>query len=135
MVMVFTVAAQPQKYTAANTHSHNDYEQSVPFWTAYNADFGSIEADIFLENGELFIAHDTTGLKAHRTLEEYYIRPCVSLVEKNQGSVFADAIHHLLFGFDDQMESAQASGMSLTDSGDRTDLRADDLTLSPNVIQ
>jgi alkaline phosphatase len=38
-------------YTIANTHSHNDYEQPIPFWTAYNAQFGSIEADIFLIDG------------------------------------------------------------------------------------
>jgi hypothetical protein len=42
-------------YTIANTHSHNDYEQRVPFWTAYNAQFGSIEADIFLVDGRLMV--------------------------------------------------------------------------------
>ncbi len=41
------------RYTIANTHSHNDYEQPIPFWTAYNAQFGSIEADVFLVDGRL----------------------------------------------------------------------------------
>jgi hypothetical protein len=30
-------------YTLANTHSHSDYEQPIPFRTAYNAQFGSID--------------------------------------------------------------------------------------------
>ncbi|ULT27659.1 hypothetical protein KUH03_13685 [Sphingobacterium sp. E70] len=32
-------------------HSHNDYWQSQPFYTAYYAGMQSIEADIFLRNG------------------------------------------------------------------------------------
>ena len=43
------VDAQPSAYTVSQAHSHNDYEQAVPFWTAYREGFGSIEADIFLE--------------------------------------------------------------------------------------
>ncbi len=42
-----TVIAQPAKYTVANAHAHNDYLHPVPFYTAYNAGFGSIEADVF----------------------------------------------------------------------------------------
>jgi hypothetical protein len=36
-----------RRYTVANTHSHNDYEQHTLFWMAWQAQFGSIEADIF----------------------------------------------------------------------------------------
>src|SRR4051812_7321262 len=44
----YTLHAQQKSYTVANAHSHNDYEQPTPSWTAYNEGFGSIEADIFL---------------------------------------------------------------------------------------
>ncbi|HLX67930.1 MAG TPA: hypothetical protein VKR41_13065 [Puia sp.] len=33
------------RYTLTNAHSHNDYEQPTPFWTAYNAQFGSIDSN------------------------------------------------------------------------------------------
>jgi alkaline phosphatase len=33
--------------TVSNAHSHNDYEQPIPFRMAYQAGFGSVEADIF----------------------------------------------------------------------------------------
>jgi len=37
-----------QNYSA---HSHNDYEQKVPFWYALGAGAKSIEADVYLVNG------------------------------------------------------------------------------------
>ncbi|MCP5060861.1 MAG: hypothetical protein GY936_00140, partial [Ignavibacteriae bacterium] len=40
------------------THSHNDYERRKPLFEALENDFMSIEADIHLVNGELFIAHN-----------------------------------------------------------------------------
>ena len=73
--------SQPSTYTTTNAHSHNDYEQKIPFLTAYNAEFGSIEADIFLQNDSLYIAHDTEELKLHRTLREYYLELLVKLVK------------------------------------------------------
>jgi len=69
----------------ANTHSHNDYEQSIPFWLAWQAKFGSIEADIWLQDGRLLVGHNREEIKAGRTLEEYYVRPLLSCVEKNNG--------------------------------------------------
>ena len=45
-------AAQAQKFTLANVHSHNDYEQKVPFDLAYRNQLGSIEADIHLVAGK-----------------------------------------------------------------------------------
>ena len=38
-------------------HSHNDYAQELPFWYAYSSGASSIEADIFLRNNELYVAH------------------------------------------------------------------------------
>src|SRR5579872_6344367 len=60
--------AQPLHYTVANTHSHNDYEQPTPFWMAWQHQFGSIEADIWLVGGKVLIGHDTEEIKSGRTL-------------------------------------------------------------------
>lgn len=67
------VFAQQGKYTVANAHAHNDYLHPVPFYTAYNAGFGSIEADIFPVNGALLVAHSKKEIQSQRTLKELYL--------------------------------------------------------------
>ncbi len=69
------VFAQKIKYTVANAHAHNDYEHPVPFYTAYNAGFGSIEADVFPVNGVLLVAHSKKEIKPQRTLQALYLIP------------------------------------------------------------
>ena len=89
-IVVLRASAQPARYTVANTHSHNDYEQPIPFWMAWQARFGSIEADIWLVDGRVIIGHDRREILAGRTLEEYYIRPLEACMEKNGGHPYAD---------------------------------------------
>jgi alkaline phosphatase len=101
----YPVTAQPVKYSIVNTHSHNDYEQQVPFWTAYNEGFGSIEADIFLRTGPLLVGHDTNEIKAGRTLEEYYLRPLLSCVQKNKGYPYVDTTRSLQILIDIKTDS------------------------------
>ncbi len=105
ILFVSSTFAQPVHYTVANAHSHNDYEQKSPFWLAYDQGFGSIEADIFLENNNLYVAHDTVELKAHRTLEEYYIQPLLKVIGKNNGHPFADSTKHLQLLIDIKTDS------------------------------
>ena len=83
--------AQINGYTVANAHSHNDYEQQVPFWLAYNAGFGSIEADIFLQDTILFVAHDREELKRKIKLETEYLIPVSACLQKNAGHPFEDS--------------------------------------------
>jgi alkaline phosphatase len=90
--------AQPKTYTTANAHSHNDYEQQSPFWEAYNHGFGSIEADIFLVEGEnqLLVAHSAKELKMKkRTLDSLYLQPLVNCLQKNHGFPYADTSKYL----------------------------------------
>ena len=39
-------------------HSHNDYARRVPFYQAYAQQVSSIEADVFLHDGQLLVGHD-----------------------------------------------------------------------------
>jgi hypothetical protein len=56
----------------SRAHSHNDYSQPIPFNHAYNRGFGAIEADVFLINGKLFVAHDQdNALKGHLLVAQY----------------------------------------------------------------
>lgn len=63
-------------------HSHNDYEQKAPFYLAYASGCGSIEADVYLKNGELLVAHDEKDLSVDRTLSKLYFEPIVSYQNK-----------------------------------------------------
>jgi len=76
----FSAFAQQRKYTVSNAHAHNDYLHPVPFYTAYNAGFGSIEADIFPVNGILFVAHHKNEIQQHRTLKSLYLEPLLNVL-------------------------------------------------------
>ncbi len=69
------VFAQERKYTVGNGHAHNDYNHPVPFYTAYDAGFGSIEADIILQDNHLYVAHDEKDIDTGRTLQSLYLNP------------------------------------------------------------
>lgn len=97
--------AQPLHYTVANTHSHNDYEQQAPFWAAWQQGFGSIEADIWLIGDKVIIGHDTNEIRSGRTLEEYYIKPLLACIEKNNGHPYADTTRHLVMLIDVKRDS------------------------------
>jgi len=87
----WSLQAQPGAYTCSNAHSHNDYEQKVPFRLAYNEGFGSIEADIFLRQDSLVVAHSEKELVLQRTLEAYYLDPLLACVRQHGGRPFQNA--------------------------------------------
>ena len=72
-------------------HSHNDYKQNIPFLQAYYAGVGSIEADVFLLNGQLNVAHEKQEIAAGRTLTELYLKPLAALFAKNNNQPYADS--------------------------------------------
>jgi YVTN family beta-propeller protein len=78
-------AQQPAK------HSHNDYEQRYPFYTAWQHGFESIEADIFLKDGELFVAHNPEDIITGRTLSSLYLQPIAKTIAANNGNIYTDA--------------------------------------------
>jgi alkaline phosphatase len=90
LLSVINGFGQPIHYSVANAHSHNDYEQRVPFWMAYHAGFGSIEADIFLIDSVLYVAHDRNELKRGMKLRDEYLDPVLDCLRKNNGFPFAD---------------------------------------------
>jgi alkaline phosphatase len=79
----------PAQYSTLNAHSHNDYANVTPFWLAYNNHFGSIEADVWAINGDLFVAHNRSDIKTERTLDTLYIEPVVKLFTENKGQAWS----------------------------------------------
>ncbi|MEG1672084.1 MAG: alkaline phosphatase [Alistipes sp.] len=66
-------------------HSHNDYAQQVPFYQAYAQQVYSIEADVFLKDGQLLVGHDLEDLREDASFEKLYIEPIATLFERNDG--------------------------------------------------
>lgn len=99
IILSLTCSAQ-SVYTTANAHSHNDYEKPFPFRNAWQHHLGSIEADIFLDEGELIVAHDRIQVKQKRTLDSLYLRPLEKCILQNKGYVYADTGRRLQFMID-----------------------------------
>jgi len=103
--VVLNTFAQPLVYTTANAHSHNDYEQANPFVLAHQEQFGSIEADIHLVNGELLVGHDAKNLKSTNTLTSLYLNPLKEQIQKNGGSPYTDPLRPLQLLIDQKTEA------------------------------
>jgi hypothetical protein len=71
------------------SHAHNDYLHERPLLDALDQGFCSVEADIFLINGELLVAHTRLELSPKRTLQSLYLDPLQERIAKNKGSVHA----------------------------------------------
>lgn len=56
-------------------HSHNDYEQPRPLLDALALGFDSVEADVWLVDGRLLVAHEVGQVQPGRTLEALYLDP------------------------------------------------------------
>ncbi|MFD4858047.1 phosphatidylinositol-specific phospholipase C/glycerophosphodiester phosphodiesterase family protein [Streptomyces atratus] len=68
-------------------HAHNDYLHTHPLHDALAHGFTSVEADIFLVDGELLVAHEATDLDPTRTLASLYLDPLLARVRANHGTV------------------------------------------------
>jgi alkaline phosphatase len=87
--------AQKKQFTVANAHSHNDYEQAYPFSAAYGAQFGSMEADIFLWHDSLIVGHTTADIPQKRTLQDLYLNPLQRKTILNNGYPYPDTSRNL----------------------------------------
>jgi hypothetical protein len=70
-------------------HAHNDYEHARPLLDAWDQGFCSVEADVWLVDGQLLVAHTSNSLSRARTLQALYLEPLRKRVESNSGSVHA----------------------------------------------
>jgi glycerophosphoryl diester phosphodiesterase len=71
-------------------HAHNDYHHPRPLLDALAHGFCSLEADIFLVDGQLLVGHDRSELTPQRTFESLYLAPLAARVRANRGRVHAD---------------------------------------------
>jgi len=69
-------------------HAHNDYEHPRPLLDALDSGFCSVEADVWLVNGRLLVAHDLDKVRPEGTLQTWYLDPLRERISRNRGRVF-----------------------------------------------
>jgi hypothetical protein len=97
LLLTFVLAVVvPQRFIPADeqakplpaAHAHNDYMHKRPLLDAIEHGFCSVEADIFLIEGQLLVAHDRKDVRSDRTLESLYLEPLRKRVAENGGRVY-----------------------------------------------
>lgn len=89
-LLLLSVPAAPARQGPAvlpSAHAHNDYEHDRPLLDALDNGFCSVEADVFLVDGELLVAHDRDKVQKGRTLQKLYLDPLRERVRANGGRV------------------------------------------------
>lgn len=93
MLVGQTKPAAPQQAgirSLPNAHAHNDYLHARPLLDALDHGFTSIEADIFLVDGQLLVAHARKEVSPERTLQKLYLDPLRERIRRGDGKVFPD---------------------------------------------
>ncbi len=94
----------------AKAHAHNDYRHHRPLLDALAHGFTSVEADIFLVEGKLMVAHDRHEIESHRTLQALYLDPLKKRIDHHGGSVYPEKTGFtLLIDIKSEAESTYAA--------------------------
>jgi len=71
--------------------AHNDYGKPIPFFAAYHQQADFIEADVFLYNDKLVVAHTQSEISLDRTLDTLYLKPLQQQIQKNRGAAYPNS--------------------------------------------
>ncbi len=70
-------------------HAHNDYLNSPALFEALENGLVSVEADVHLMKGDLYVAHVRPIFRnKKRSLENLYLKPLFDHIQKNNGKVY-----------------------------------------------
>lgn len=70
-------------------HAHNDYEHPRPLWDALDQGFNSVEADVYLIDGVVYVYHDRPAQPdPARTLQKLYLDPLAARIKANRGKMY-----------------------------------------------
>ena len=146
LAVTLPLPAAPLTLPAAplsQAHAHNDYEHPRPLLDALDRGFCSVEADIWLIEGELLVAHSRSQTRPGRTLQALYLDPLQARCRVNQGRVHPKgppftllidvkseatntyrALHEVLCGYEPiltrfQREHTQTNAVTILITGNR----------------
>ncbi len=86
--VIFSLVLLGNQAFAQLIHSHNDYEQKQPFYVAYDLGYDSIEADLYIKNGKLYVAHDWKNISKKATFKTLYWKPLLAKIKANKGYAY-----------------------------------------------
>jgi len=89
-----------QSIALPNAFSHNDYRHIHPLADALENGFTNIEADVFLKDERLIIAHIDPFFKRRRTIEALYLEPLKERITANSGQVYKGYDHPVILMID-----------------------------------
>lgn len=94
-VLLLLASCEPKATNApvvplSRAHAHNDYRHARPLHDALAHGFTSVEADVFLVDGDLYVAHDQRDVTPERTLRALYLDPLRERTQQNGGRVYRD---------------------------------------------
>ena len=82
-ILLSVAVVHAQIIILPNAYAHNDYWHKRPLLDALDHGFTYVEADVYLRNDQLIVAHFLPCLKKKKTLEELYLKPLLNYVEEN----------------------------------------------------
>ncbi len=88
-----TVTLAQDSLRPAQGHAHNDYLHERPLLDALAAGMGSVEADVFLVDGQLLVAHTASEISPERSLQKLYLDPLKARMAAGGGKVYPDSKH------------------------------------------
>ncbi len=87
LVLFAGAGGRASESRAPLAHAHNDYEHPRPLLDALDRGFGSVEADVWLVDGALLVAHDRRDVRPGRDLRSLYLEPLRERVRAGGGAV------------------------------------------------
>lgn len=100
LITVAQINCYAQSAPLLNGFAHNDYCHKHPLYDALNNGFTNVEADIFLKDNKLIVAHIFPYFKSKRTLETLYLQPLAEIVNQNNGKVYDNYDHPVILMID-----------------------------------
>lgn len=88
-LLVFSSMAMGQSLI----HAHNDYQQPEPLRNALRYKVFSVEADVYLYNDKLLVAHDKKELPAAPSLDSLYLQPIIRLFREHGGHISTASLY------------------------------------------
>ncbi len=84
-----TLTLRGQQFPHIHAHAHNDYLHPHPLQDALDNGFISVEADIYLINGDLYVSHQRPASRdSAKTLRALYLNPLATRIKEHHGKVY-----------------------------------------------
>ena len=105
LLTIFTSPAFAQAIVPLPAHSQTDYEQTRALFSALQLRYASVEADVYLINGELLVGNNSDDLMVGRTLGNLYLEPLRLLSMRNGGQIYSETTTPLILLVDIKTEA------------------------------